>query len=236
VHHTNLETNDTGGIEMWMNHKGGTVRYNIVGDTIGLKTTDKGEIITPTYTWGIYLDGTTSGVTVRGNIVYRNMLGGIMLNGGSHNTIVGNIFVEGRHRQAWFNNYEGTGRGNTFRHNIIYYTGAASKTLRYSRVTPEFLDSDYNLLWHDGGPLAVTMSVDGAGRKEGPWSLWVESGLDRHSIVADPLFVNPKADDYRLKPDSPAFKLGFEPIPLEKIGLAGAPLCPPEWHEQQSSP
>ncbi len=30
-------------------------------------------------------------------------------------------------------------------------------------------------------------------------------------------------DDYRLKPDSPALALGFEPIPWEKIGLQGYP-------------
>ena len=236
VYHTNLETNDTGGIEMWMNHKGGTVRYNIVGDTIGLKTMSDGEIVTPCFTWGIYLDGTSSGVTVEGNIVYRNMVGGIIINGGSDTTIVGNIFVEGRHRQAQFNNYERTGRGNTFRRNIIYYKGAESRTFNYSRVTPEFLDSDYNLLWHGGEPLAVTMFTDGVGRKEGPWPVWVEGGLDEHSLVADPLFVNPDADDYRLKPDSPAFKLGFEPIPVEKIGLAGAPLRPPAWHGEEYAP
>jgi hypothetical protein len=32
------------------------------------------------------------------------------------------------------------------------------------------------------------------------------------------LFVNAAADDYRLQPSSPAFTLGFQPIPVEKIG------------------
>ena len=30
--------------------------------------------------------------------------------------------------------------------------------------------------------------------------------------------MNPDQDDYRLTPDSPALKLGFKPIPVEKIG------------------
>jgi len=30
--------------------------------------------------------------------------------------------------------------------------------------------------------------------------------------------VDAANDDYRLKPESPAFKLGFKPIPVEKIG------------------
>ena len=33
-----------------------------------------------------------------------------------------------------------------------------------------------------------------------------------------PGFVNRAAKDFRLKPDSPAFKLGFQPIPVGKIG------------------
>jgi len=36
---------------------------------------------------------------------------------------------------------------------------------------------------------------------------------DLHSIVVDPLFVDPEAGDFRLKPESPALALGFESIP-----------------------
>jgi hypothetical protein len=50
------------------------------------------------------------------------------------------------------------------------------------------------------------------------WQSWQALGLDTHSIVADPMFVNAARDDYRLKPSSPAWKLGFKPIPVEKIG------------------
>ena len=47
----------------------------------------------------------------------------------------------------------------------------------------------------------------------------VALGFDRHSLLADPLFIALEKDDYRLNPNSPAFKLGFQPIPVEKIGL-----------------
>ncbi len=50
------------------------------------------------------------------------------------------------------------------------------------------------------------------------WQSWQAQGMDRHSIVADPLFVAPEKDDYRLQPNSPALKLGFKPIPVEDIG------------------
>jgi hypothetical protein len=50
------------------------------------------------------------------------------------------------------------------------------------------------------------------------WEAWQALGLDQHSVIGDPLFVNPAAGDYRLKPGSPALALGFKPIPVEKIG------------------
>lgn len=56
------------------------------------------------------------------------------------------------------------------------------------------------------------------------WQTWLALDKDRHSIVSDPLFVDPDKDDYRLKPDSPAFRLGFKPIPIEKIGPYQHPL------------
>jgi hypothetical protein len=42
---------------------------------------------------------------------------------------------------------------------------------------------------------------------------------DSNLAGADPLFVNAEKGDYRLKPESPAFKTGFKPLPLEKMGL-----------------
>ncbi len=51
------------------------------------------------------------------------------------------------------------------------------------------------------------------------WTAWQAAGWDQHSLVADPLFMDWKNDDFRLKPESPAFKLGFKAIPVEKIGV-----------------
>ena len=56
-----------------------------------------------------------------------------------------------------------------------------------------------------------------------PFDEWRKMGFDTHSIIADPLFVDAEQDDYRLKPGSPALKLGFEPIDVGKIGIRGEP-------------
>ena len=70
------------------------------------------------------------------------------------------------------------------------------------------------------------------------WTAWQKLGYDRNSIIADPLFVDPAHDNYRLRPESPAWKLGFKPIPVEKIGLykspdrASWPVADDCWHEE----
>jgi len=51
------------------------------------------------------------------------------------------------------------------------------------------------------------------------WTSWQAAGWDQHSLIADPMFVDWKHDDFRLKPESPAFKLGFKAIPVEEIGI-----------------
>jgi hypothetical protein len=56
------------------------------------------------------------------------------------------------------------------------------------------------------------------------WRSWQALGGDRNSIIGDPMFLNPGMDDYRLAADSPAWKLGFKPIPVEKIGPYEDPL------------
>jgi parallel beta-helix repeat protein len=41
------------------------------------------------------------------------------------------------------------------------------------------------------------------------WAAWQAEGWDRHSIVADPIFVAADKGDYRLRDDSPARRLGL---------------------------
>ncbi len=44
-------------------------------------------------------------------------------------------------------------------------------------------------------------------------------GVETHSLSVDPLFVNFDKGDLRLKPESPALKLGFQPVEMSSIGL-----------------
>jgi hypothetical protein len=55
------------------------------------------------------------------------------------------------------------------------------------------------------------------------WASWQEMG-DRHSLIADPLFVDAAHDDYHLRPASPAYQIGFQPLPIEMMGPYADPL------------
>lgn len=45
--------------------------------------------------------------------------------------------------------------------------------------------------------------------------------MDRHSRIADPRFVNPAQRDFTVRPDSPAFALGFKSFDSASAGLYG---------------
>jgi hypothetical protein len=60
----------------------------------------------------------------------------------------------------------------------------------------------------------------GLGSRGNPsWTSWQAYGFDTKGVSADPRFVNAARDDFRLRDDSPAFKAGFQRIPIEKFGL-----------------
>jgi len=52
--------------------------------------------------------------------------------------------------------------------------------------------------------------------------------MDIHSIIADPEFVDPERGDFRLRPSSPAGKIGFKPIDLSEAGPQRAFPRPPD--------
>ena len=51
---------------------------------------------------------------------------------------------------------------------------------------------------------------------------WQKHGYDKHSIVADPLFVNPLQFDFRFKNNAIARKIKFKPFDYSKAGVYGS--------------
>ena len=252
VHHTNQEQSDTGAIGMGSRdiyERGSIVRYNYVHDPGGYNMLKPGVWEYPHYCWGVYLDDYTSGVHVYGNLIVRTYLGGVMVHGGQDNVIENNIIVDGTAQQVQYAPIDSLVYGRTPGHpdksewlmkgtkllgNILSYTGPKAHYVVGGKWQQVLAESDRNLIWHGGQPLTTNLPGVADGNY---WAAWQKLGYDAHSVIADPRFVNPAKDDYRLRPDSPALKLGFKPLPLEKIGLykspdrASWPVADDQWRE-----
>ena len=160
--------------------------------------------------WGIYFDEGTTDVIAENNIVYRTKSAGFHQHYGKNNLVRNNIFAFGREAQLMRTRVE-EHISFTAERNIVLYKDAPLLGSNWSGSNYKL---DYNLYWRtDGQEVRFPENKSLA-----EWQL---KGQDVHSLVADPLFVNPEKDDYRLKPASPAFKLGFQPIDLTGVGRTG---------------
>jgi hypothetical protein len=91
---------------------------------------------------------------------------------------------------------------------------------------------DSNLYWSPNGkPLTFITTDDDDALKpaEHTFEQWKALGEDVHSINADPRFADPTypADDFRLRPDSPASKIGFVPFDPNQAGRTSSALKAP---------
>ncbi len=225
---TNLETSDTGAIETLGRDKqlsGNIIRFNSIRNVVGMETKASGQIVSPTYTWGIYLDDYSSGTKVYGNVVVGTVLGAVHIHGGKDNQIENNIFIDGAKKQIQLSPKDEFMTGNIIQRNIFVYEGMNAKLWSSEgQIEPSKIVAkcNSNLYWHTAGlDLAQT---EKAITPEGNFTQWQAAGFDRNSFISDPLFVSPEKGDFRLKFNSPAFRLGFQPIPYERIGIEGSNL------------
>jgi len=213
----NLETYDTGGIEMTQHDRTflahSVIRNNVVRDCVGYSS----NFDRPLYcSWGIYLDSFVSGYEVYNNVTIRNSHGGLMIQGGPDNYVHNNIFVDSTQRQMSLNNFRSHSKRNRVERNIFCFAEPDAWLMAAYRPGPDVTRLDHNLYFHtQGKPLQIHI-----GHPKGtvPFAEWQQLGFDEHSIVADPLFVDPGKGDYSLRADSPAFKLGLKPIDVSQVG------------------
>ena len=181
-------------------------------------------------TQGIAFDDYASNCVVYGNIVVGKM--GFGVHGGKNNVFENNILVECKQYGIVYSDsvserpaswqMSGFNTGNRFRNNIIYCTSDPEKAFLYTiyYYTDRLIaESDYNLFFNAEGRYMVLDESGKLGAKELPLDDWQKLGYDTNSLIGDPLFVDPKRGDYRLRPESPAFQLGFQPIPIDRIGI-----------------
>ena len=146
--------------------------------------------------WDVDLDDGSSNYIITNNLALN---GGIKLREGFGRTMENNIMVNNSfHPHVWYQ-----GSGDTVRNNIVF---TAYKPIRVPKPWGEAVD--LNLLHVPG--LAVPRPAAG---------LQAQSGRDLQSMEADAGFINPQAGDYRVRPDSPALKLGFRNFPMDQFGV-----------------
>ncbi len=176
---------------------------------------------TPPFGWGIYLDAQCGNYLVENNLVYNTRSGGLMFNNGGHAHVIrNNIFALPADYGLWPYSEK---RPSTFERNIVYLTQGTLLIPYGERSLNERLAAqespgqwDQNLYWHTGGAAQLKFY-----RRS--FAEWQALGLDVHSRMADPKFVDPAGHDFRLQPGSPALELGFQPFDISTVGLYGDP-------------
>ncbi len=222
AHHNSIENNhihhlgwgqlsDMGGIYCLGDSPGTRLCHNLIHDVLGYSHHPGG----PHRGWGLYTDEGSTGILLENNVVYRTTDGGFHQHYGRDNIVRNNILALTATRGAIIRSRDEKHRSFTIDRNIIFENG--TPPLGGSWVTPGF-ELDHNLYWDTSG---VPPTMPGGLT----FSQWQERGFDKHSLVADPMFVAPEAFDFRLQPDSPALPLGFQPIDTSNVGLTGTP----EW-------
>ncbi len=230
IHHIALETGDVGAIYTGRDYtyRGNRIRYNFIHDTGGV---GMGSM-------GIYMDDCVSGTEIFGNVFYR-VQRAAFLGGGRDHQVLNNIFVDCNYA------VELDGRGlnpspvwhgmvdNTMRHRLAEVPLSLYRE-RYPAI--KTLDQYYG---PPGGPAIIGADFKGVPPEHnvvarniciGKWlhAYWLATAdmiqLENNLTNAVTSFRHPpgnppQATDFALRRDAPSWKLGFQPIPLDRIGL-----------------
>lgn len=162
---------------------------------------------------GIILDNGCVGIRVEDNVVHDAVAGGFGTNFNCFgNVIVNNIFAYGKEYQLTVYGDAPSGKpqpkGEIFARNIVIWKdGPLIKEADWPTFNTLW---DYNLYWPEAGQPVTFLKYT--------FDEWRAKDLDPHSLVADPLFVDAPHRNFALRPESPAFGLGFRPIDLSTVG------------------
>lgn len=184
--------------------------------------------------WGLDLDDGASNYNIYNNI----SIGGVSFKWreGAYREVHNNIWYKSRVAPCFHvgNNYN----HDRYHHNITvmehtdtqwpagwpWWPQMFLSVIAPPAVGPWFDEVDHNLFYAENGEFQVVVDQlrsEGGKRNPRRYNLkdWQELGWDKNSIFADPLFVNPEKLDFRVRPESPALKLGFANFGMGNWGL-----------------
>jgi len=164
--------------------------------------------------WGLYNDQASRFIVMQNNLVYNTKTGGYHLHFGKDLIIRNNILAFSMDSQLQFSRKEDHHQF-IFERNIVL-RGENGGVLFLRNRTGDTNILRNNLYWDiTGTPLEF------AGMSFEEWKK--KTGQGKGSIMADPKFVDAENYDFRLKPDSPAFKIGFRAFDYFEAGVYGDP-------------
>ena len=191
------------------------------GNCIYLSGNGKGNIVRHNVTYNhpegamIRTDDDSHGAVVQGNLLFGTTGNlGITIKG--LNTATGNIFVNCQLLTGL--------AGNTvdpecnLSRNVFYHTGTDLKNGFHYGMKGVEEGLDYNLYYHEGSKGEAMLKFQ---MQESQTKL-----IDKHSLVADPMFVDHLHGNFGFKPGSPALTLGIEPLLLETVRQMGTSRDP----------
>ncbi|MEK7397939.1 MAG: right-handed parallel beta-helix repeat-containing protein [Candidatus Poribacteria bacterium] len=211
IHDVCYESNDAGAIYSGRDWtmRGTEIRYNYLHHINGFE--GKGCV-------GVYLDDMFCGTLIYGNLFYKVTMAAF-IGGGRDCTIENNIFVDcvpSIHIDARAMGWAKDSVGTTMTDRLLEMPYKESLWInRYPKLI-NILDDEPaapkgNLVTHN---ISVGGKWDGIYNEAKPYVTVKDNLVDQ-----DPHFVKTPPESFQLQDDSPAYNLGFKPIPIEKIGL-----------------
>ncbi len=190
---------------------------------------------------GVYTLGTSFGTRIHDNVIhdvhcYTYGGWGLYTDEGSEGIVMENNLVYDTEDGCFHQHY---GVGNTVRNNILAFNerqGALCSTAVVARKIPSTLNVLNNIVMVEKGPLLSRPAMKVKGAYAGnlwfvpdetrfmmgscrSWAEWTASRREIGGLFADPQFMDVSKRDFRLKPTSPAFRLGFKPFDFSQAGL-----------------
>ena len=211
-----LETGDVGGFYTGRDWtaRGTVIRYNLLRDIAGMGSHRAN---------AVYLDDAASGIDIVGNIFVR-VTKAAFIGGGRDCSVENNVFADceiAMHIDArglgWAKSH--ISRGGAWQ---MYEKLRSMNYQRppYSTRYPALVGiAEDEPAVPKGNVVRRNLSVncrwDDIAAEARPHTLIEDNFVD----AGDPLFVDPEAHDYALRPESPVWAVGFQPIPTHRIGL-----------------